>query len=131
MAKKIIKKRIKPVSKRLTAKKIKPIRKIAPKRKLAVKKVVKKTVAKPVIPKKTLAGVVTHFYDHISVAVIEVMNEIKQGDKLEFVGHEHQFEQKVTSMQVDHQKVAVAKKKQVIGMKVLQPVREKYLVYRK
>jgi hypothetical protein len=47
------------------------------------------------------------------------------------VGHEHQFEQKVTSMQVDHQKVAVAKKKQVIGMKVLQPVREKYLVYRK
>jgi len=98
--------------------------------KKVVKKLTKKMVAKPIIPKKTLVGVVTHFYDHISVAVIEMMNEVKQGDELEFMGHEHQFKQKVISMQINHNQVQVAKKKQVIGMKVIHPVKAKDLVYK-
>jgi len=130
MAKKAKKKIVKKSIPKKAAKAAKKVVKKAVVKKIVKKPLVKKAVPKVVLPKKTLVGVVTHFYDHISVAVIEVMNEIKVGDHLEFVGHEQVFKQKVTSMQIDHNQVQIAKKKQVIGMKVIQPVKEKDMVYK-
>ncbi len=131
MVKKTVKKRIvRKSTPKKVAKVAKKVVKKAVVKKSVRKPLVKKVAAKVVLPKKILGGVVTHFYDHISVAVIEVMNPIKVGDTLEFVGHEHIFKQKVVSMQIDHNPVSIAKKKQVIGMKVIHPVKEKDLVYK-
>ncbi|MEK6937448.1 MAG: U32 family peptidase C-terminal domain-containing protein [Nanoarchaeota archaeon] len=142
MAKKVVKKKVikkstpkkavkavKKVVKKSIVKKV-VVRKPIVKKVLAKKPVIKLAAVKPVVPRKNLVGVVTHFYDHISVAVIEVMNEIKVGDTIELVGHEQSFKQKVLSMQIEHEQVKVAKKKQIIGMKVARPVKEKDLVYK-
>lgn len=102
--------------------------------KKAVKKIMsKKSVMKkvsPVMPKPKLVGEITHFYPDIYVAVVEIKNELKQGDKITISGHGQSFEQKVASMQVNHQPIKIAKKKQIIGMKVARPVKEKDLIYR-
>ncbi|MFH0701433.1 MAG: U32 family peptidase C-terminal domain-containing protein [Candidatus Woesearchaeota archaeon] len=142
MAKKTPKKKI--IKKSTPKKAVKAAKKVVKKsivKKVAVKKpvikkvlvkkpMIKPVAVKPVAPRKNLVGVVTHFYDHISVAVIEVMTEIKVGDTIEIVGHEQSFKQKVLSMQIEHEQVKAAKKKQIIGMKVARPVKEKDLVYK-
>jgi hypothetical protein len=124
------KKAKKRILKKSTPKKAAKVAKKVVKKAVVKKPLVKKASPKVVLPKKTMVGVVTHFYDHISVAVIEVMNEIKVGDTLEFVGHEQIFKQKVVSMQIDHNQIQTAKKKQIIGMKVARPVKDKDLVYK-
>ncbi len=77
-----------------------------------------------------LAGKVTHCYDTIGVAAIEVSDYIEVGNLIHIKGHTTDFEQKVESMQIEHQSVAKAMKGQVIGLKVKEHVREHDLVYR-
>jgi hypothetical protein len=39
-------------------------------------------------------GKITHYYDKIGVAVIEVTNQqLKMGDLVKFSGHDHEFTQ--------------------------------------
>ena len=91
----------------------------------------KKTEAKSKAKEtKKLIGKVSHFFDKISVAVIELKAELKQGDKILFEGPKTSFTQTVGSMQIEHEKIAVAKKGQSIGMKVDEPVRENDSVYK-
>ena len=73
---------------------------------------------------ETLVGKVKHFFDKISVAVIELSAPIKVGDKLKFKHGEYEFEQVLVSMQIDHAEITSAKKGQAIGMKTAQPVHE-------
>jgi translation elongation factor EF-1alpha len=73
---------------------------------------------------KEPVGKVTHFFDKISVAVIELTGSLKAGDKIEIETKEGPFQQEVTSMQVDHKPVEKAKKGDAIGMKVDNPVKE-------
>ena len=77
-------------------------------------------------------GRVTHYFSKINVAVIEIEEgEIKVGDKIRIVGGEStDFEQEITSMQIEHQPIETAKKGDVIGIKVEQKVREGYKVYK-
>jgi len=76
-----------------------------------------------------IIGKVTHYYDHLSVAILELASGLKQGDKLHFVGHGRNFEQTVSSMQVEHQNVLSAQLGELVGMKVDQPVKEGDLAY--
>lgn len=70
-------------------------------------------------------GRVTHYYDKIGVAVVELTATIANGDKIKFVrGGEDVFEQEVGSMQIEHEKVETAKKGNVVGLKVDNPVKE-------
>ncbi len=70
-------------------------------------------------------GRVTHYYDKINVAIVELDGGLAVGDKIKFVrGGEDLFEQEVTSMQVEHKKIEVAKSGEVIGLKVDQEVKE-------
>ena len=70
-------------------------------------------------------GKVTHFYDKIGVAVISLDADLGVGDRIKFVrGGEDLFEQAVTSMQVEHEKIDKAKKGDTVGMKTDQPVRD-------
>ncbi|HUS52303.1 MAG TPA: translation elongation factor-like protein [Candidatus Bathyarchaeia archaeon] len=69
-------------------------------------------------------GRVTHYYDKISVAVIDVLGTIAVGDKVKIKGRDQEFEQVLESMQVEHESVKTAKKGDTIGLKVDQPVKK-------
>lgn len=70
-------------------------------------------------------GKVTHYYDKIKVAIIELNSALATGEKIRFVrGGEDLFEQSVSSMQVEHEKIEKAKKGDVIGLKTDQEVKE-------
>jgi translation elongation factor EF-1alpha len=76
-------------------------------------------------------GKVTHYFTKIGVAVIEVTDgSIKVGDEIHIKGHTSDFKQKVTSMQIEHEKVEMAEPGQSIGLKVNEPVRANDLVYK-
>lgn len=65
-------------------------------------------------------GTVTHYYDKISVAVIKLASgSIKVGDEVKFQGKEgDEFTQKITSMQIEHAEIDIAKKGDEFGLKV-------------
>ena len=76
-------------------------------------------------------GKVTHYYDKISVAVVELDGGLSKGDKIKFVrGGEDMFEQVVESMQVEHDQIDSAKKGDIVGLKVDQEVKEDAEVYK-
>jgi translation elongation factor EF-1alpha len=78
---------------------------------------------------KKKVGKITHFFSHISVAVVKLSGGLKKGDKILIEGSTTSFEQKADSMQVEHKPVASAKKGQSIGLKVKDRVREGDDVY--
>ncbi len=67
-------------------------------------------------------GKVVHFYDNISVGVIELSDKLAVGDKIHIQGAHDDFEQEVESMQLEHKDVKQGKKGQSIAIKVDQPV---------
>ncbi len=76
-------------------------------------------------------GKVTHYYDKIGVAVVELDAKLANGEKIKFVrGGEDLFEQTVESIQVEHEKIDSAKKGDVVGLKVEQEVKEDAEVYK-
>lgn len=106
----------------------------------AARRTHKRAARKAKVPKKSKAstkaapakqktiGLVTHFYPHISVGIVEVKAPLKLGDSITFSGHGRTFKQKITSMQIEHESITVAKKGDIIGMKVVKPVKEKDVV---
>ncbi|MEM0333534.1 MAG: translation elongation factor-like protein [Candidatus Aenigmatarchaeota archaeon] len=79
---------------------------------------------------KVYVGKVTHFYPKISVAVIELENTLKKGDKISIEGRTTNFSQIVESMQIEHKDVNEGIKGQSIGLKVVERVREGDKVYK-
>jgi putative protease len=77
-----------------------------------------------------LVGEITHYFSKIGVAVVELSDTLKVGDTIRIAGGNTDFTQQVESMEVEHQKVEVAKKGESIGMKVNEKVREGYKVYK-
>ena len=76
-------------------------------------------------------GKVTHYFTKIGVAVIDITDgSIKVGDELHIKGHTTDFKQKVSSMQIEQDKIEMAEPGQSIGMKVNEPVRANDLVYK-
>jgi|TARA_Y100000310_G_scaffold130175_1_gene129367 putative protease len=75
-------------------------------------------------------GKVTHFYTHLSVAVVELSGTLKIGDKIRIKGATSDFEQTIDSMQIEHDKIEEAKKGQSIGLKVKEHVRQHDAVYK-
>lgn len=72
----------------------------------------------------TKVGTITHFFDRIGVAVVDVLATLKVGDKIKIKSPNGEFEQTVESMQVEHANVEEAAKGDQVGMKVAQDVRE-------
>jgi len=79
---------------------------------------------------KVYVGKVTQFYPKISVAVIELENTLKKGDKISIEGKTTNFSQIVESMQIEHKDVEEGIKGQSIGLKVVERVREGDKVYK-
>ena len=77
-----------------------------------------------------LVGKITHYFGNIEVAVIKLSDTLKVGDNIRIIGGETDFNQTVDSMEIEHQKVKIAKKGESVGLKVEQKVREGYKVYK-
>ncbi len=75
-------------------------------------------------------GKITHYFDKIGVAVIELTSTLASGDTIKISGHDSEFTQVVDSMQVEHEQIPEAKKGDTVGMKVTQPVKEGDEVYK-
>jgi hypothetical protein len=67
-------------------------------------------------------GEVTHFYDRLNVAVLKLTQQIRIGDMLHLLGHHTDFQQKVESLQIEHQTVTEAGPGQDVALKVAQRV---------
>jgi len=72
----------------------------------------------------TKIGKISHYYDKIGVAVVELNKSLAVGDKIKIVGRGKEVTQTVESMQMDHKDVKKASKGQGAGMKVDQAVKE-------
>lgn len=75
-------------------------------------------------------GKVTHFYNRISVAVLELTEELKVGDMIHILGYITDFDQQVTSMEIEHQKIQCAKPGADVALKVIEMVRSGDAVYK-
>lgn len=71
---------------------------------------------------ETKVGEITHFFDKIGVAVVELLTGLSNGDKIKITGS-NEFEQTIESMQVDHEQVESAKKGDTIGLKLDSPAK--------
>jgi len=69
-------------------------------------------------------GRVTHYYNRINVAVLELFEELKLGDEIHILGRITDVTQMVTSMEIDHQKVDVVVAGQDVALKVEDYVRK-------
>lgn len=77
-----------------------------------------------------LIGKVTHFFNRISVAVLELEGDIKVGDQIAILGHTTEFSQTVESLEIEHQKVEAAAPGADVALKVWDSVRDGDLVYK-
>ena len=75
-------------------------------------------------------GKVTHFFDHISVAVLALTETIRVGDSIHFLGHGTDFMQTVSSLQIEHKSVESANPGDDVALKVEQQVRPNDAVFR-
>lgn len=111
----------KPVIKKTA--KIKTVKKI-------IKKPIKKLVIRKIIKEKKI-GKVLHYFDKIKVVAIKLKDNLEVGDTIRIKGgKETDFKQKITSMEIDGQKIKKAKKNQGIGFKVKEKARPGYWVYK-
>ena len=81
---------------------------------------------------KHKVGVVEHYFNNLSVAVVNVTSPLRVGDKIRIENAHGQsiVEQTVDSMQIEHTKIAEAKPGQSVGMKMLDKVHKGNLVYK-
>jgi len=67
-------------------------------------------------------GKVTHYFDHIRVAVLTLNTSLKLGDMIHFSGHSTDFTQRVGSMEIEHHSVVWVKPGDDVALKVAEPV---------
>lgn len=75
-------------------------------------------------------GKVTHYYDRISVAVLELTGELNVGDHIHILGRITEFEQRVASMEIEHQKIQSAGAGAEVALKVIETVRDGDVVFK-
>jgi putative protease len=75
-------------------------------------------------------GKITHFYNHINVAVLDLTGELKVGDIIHILGHITDFEQRVASLEIEHKKVQSVSAGMDVALQVEEPVRNGDCVFR-
>ena len=63
-------------------------------------------------------GKVTHYFDHLNVAVLALTSPLNVGETIHIHGHSTDFKQTVTSVQIEHQSVQSAKQGDDVALKV-------------
>lgn len=75
-------------------------------------------------------GKVSHFYGKLNVAVLDLTQPLKVGDRIHIKGNTTDFTQSVESMQIEHSEVVEAKQGDPVAIKVSDHVREHDVVYK-
>ena len=75
-------------------------------------------------------GKITHYYNHLQVAVLKLNDSLKLGDRIHVLGHSTDLVERVTSMEVNHHVVVWVKPGEDVAIKVNEPVREHDVVFR-
>jgi hypothetical protein len=104
-----------------------------PARKQVAKKPARKAVpaSPPPPPPGERIGVVTHYYGHLSVAVVKLESAtLRVGDRIHVRGHTSDFSQPVESLQVGHTPVSEVGPNDDFGLKVVEHAREHDVVYK-
>lgn len=115
--------------KKKVVKKKSPAKKAAPAKKSAATKPV--ATAPVTLPGEERIGIVTHYFNHLSVAIIQLeTGTLRSGDTVHIKGHTSDFRQQVGSMEVDHVHVEEARAGQSFGLRVNEHAREHDVVYR-
>jgi len=79
--------------------------------------------------KEKLIGEITHYFGKINVAIVKLYDTLKEGDTIHIKGKNTDFTQTVSSMQIDHENVKIAKKGATVGMKVNNKIKEEDEIY--
>ena len=74
-------------------------------------------------------GKISSYFEHVSVAAIKLSDNLKVGDKIHIKGHTTDFEEEITSMQIEKKEITKAEKGDHIGIKVLEKVRPNDTVF--
>ena len=84
------------------------------------------------VPAEQRVGVVTHYYNHLSVATLrlEPGATLRIGDVIHILGHTTDFSQRVESLEVDHKSVLEVGPNDDFGVKVVDPAREHDVVFK-
>lgn len=131
--KKAVVKRNKPAAKRKAVRKS-PLRARPKKRRVGiVKPASKKRVAGTRVVagrEGNVVGVVTHYFPKVRAAVIKLKMPLSVGDAIRVKGHTTNFQETVSSIQIDHVPVASAARGEEIGLQVSSRVRRKDVVYK-
>ena len=108
------------------------VKKSAKKKKTSPKKQVKTVKMKlKRKPEGKIIGKISHYFSNIDVAVINLISPLKIGETIRIIGgQETDFNQKVKSMQIEHEEVKKAKKGDMVGMKIDEKVHDGYKVYK-
>jgi putative protease len=69
-------------------------------------------------------GKVAHYYNKAMVIVVKLEDSVSVGDTIKIKRGDEEFEQKVESMQIEHEQVEKGKKGDEIAIKVDQPTKE-------
>ena len=75
-------------------------------------------------------GKVTHYYNRISVAVLELTGELEIGETIHILGRITDFDQRVGSMEIEHQKIQSAESGKEVALEVTEPVRKGDIVFK-
>lgn len=77
-------------------------------------------------------GKITHYFEHPNAGIIELTEDaLTVADEIKIKGHTTDIEQKVDSMQIEHEDVEEAQVGDKVGVKVKDRVREHDVVYKK
>ena len=74
-------------------------------------------------------GTVTHWYDKLGVAVVKITCKLSKGNAVKIKKGDDEFEDTVSSIQIDHKDVASAKKGDDAAIKLSQKVKEGAAVF--
>jgi hypothetical protein len=82
-------------------------------------------------PLEERIGFVTHYYNHLSVAILRLdSGTLRVGDLIHIRGHTTDFSQRVESLEVNHAPATEAGPNDDFGLKVVQHAREHDVVYK-
>jgi hypothetical protein len=75
-------------------------------------------------------GQVTHYYNRLGVAVLELDDQLRLGEIVLILGHTTELIQEVTSLEVNHHKLQSVGPGQEVALQVSEAVRAGDLVYK-
>lgn len=80
------------------------------------------------MPEKEI-GKVTHWYDHISVAVLKLEGPLQVGDHIKVKKGDAEFDETISSLQIDHKDVPKAGPGDEVAIKLSQKTKPGAVLY--